>query len=202
MTPFRKHTGLVAPMDRSNVDTDQIIPKQFLKRIERTGFGKFLFFDWRFLDDGNPNPEFELNRPPFQGASILVARHNFGNGSSREHAVWALSDYGFRSVIAVSFADIFFNNCFKNGLLPVVLTDAEVEHLHQAALRQPGYSVTVDLEQQLVSDIHGFRAPFETDPFRRECMLEGLDDIGLTMRHLDKIEAYEQTQQSMLTPGH
>ncbi len=192
MTPFRQHTGLVALMDRSNVDTDQIIPKQFLKRIERTGFGQFLFFDWRFLDDGRPNPEFELNRPQFQGASILVARHNFGNGSSREHAVWALSDYGFRCVIAVSFADIFYNNCFKNGLLPVSLSDTEVDELHRRAAAKPGYTVTVDLERQTVSDAQGFRATFQVDAFRRECLLEGLDDIGLTLRHLEKIENYER----------
>jgi 3-isopropylmalate/(R)-2-methylmalate dehydratase small subunit len=195
MQAFTKHTGLVAAMDRSNVDTDQIIPKQFLKRIERTGFGQFLFFDWRFDTSGNSNPEFELNRPEFAGASLLVARQNFGNGSSREHAVWALYDYGFRAVIAQSFADIFFNNSFKNGLLPVVLTEAEVEHIHQQIAQHPGYQLTVDLEQCRLFDEFGFEASFVVDEFRRNCMLNGLDDIGLTLMHEDKITAFEQARQ-------
>ncbi|MBX3419066.1 MAG: 3-isopropylmalate dehydratase small subunit [Pirellulaceae bacterium] len=191
MQAFIKHTGLVATMDRSNVDTDQIIPKQFLKRIERTGFGQYLFYDWRFDESGTPNPNFELNRPEFAGASLLVARQNFGNGSSREHAVWALLDYGIRAVIAQSFADIFFNNCFKNGVLPVVLTESEVDHLHRAVAANPGYQVTVDLESLAVYDDQGFRASFSVDEFRRDCMLRGLDDIGLTLEHVDQINKFE-----------
>ncbi len=194
MQPFTRYTGLVATMNRSNVDTDQIIPKQFLKRIERTGFGQFLFFDWRYLANGQSNSEFELNRPEFRGAGILVARQNFGNGSSREHAVWALADFGFRCVIAQSFADIFYNNCFKNGVLPVTLTEAEVEILHQRTASHPGYQVTVDLERLEVSDEHGFTAKFTVDEFRRDCLLRGLDDIGLTLQQADKIDAYERAQ--------
>ena len=192
MNAFIKHTGLVAVMDRSNVDTDQIIPKQFLKRIERTGFGEFLFFDWRFDEAGNTKMDFELNQPRFKGASILVARQNFGNGSSREHAVWALDDFGFRSVIAESFADIFYNNCSKNGVLPVRLTADEVEQIHQNVATQEGYQLTVDLENSLVTDGKGFSASFEIDEFRRQCFLGGLDHIALTMKHLDEIEAYEK----------
>ena len=192
MNAFIKHTGLVAVMDRSNVDTDQIIPKQFLKRIERTGFGEFLFYDWRFDEAGKTKTDFELNQPRFQGASILVARQNFGNGSSREHAVWALDDFGFRSVIAESFADIFYNNCSKNGVLPVRLTADEVEQIHQNVAGQEGYQLTVDLENNLVTDSAGFSASFEIDEFRRQCFLGGLDHIALTMQHLDQIEAYEK----------
>lgn len=192
MKAFVKHTGIVATMDRSNVDTDQIIPKQFLKRIERTGFGEFLFFDWRYDDAGNLRPEFELNQPRFQQASILVARKNFGNGSSREHAVWALDDYGFRSVIAESFADIFFNNCSKNGVLPVVLTAEQVDRIHRNVARQPGYQLTVDLQNLTVSDEQGFHANFHLDDFRRQCFLEGLDHIALTLKHEDKIAEYER----------
>ena len=192
MNAFTKHAGLVAVMDRSNVDTDQIIPKQFLKRIERTGFGKFLFYDWRFDEAGNTKADFELNQPRFAGASILVARQNFGNGSSREHAVWALDDFGFRSVIAESFADIFYNNCSKNGVLPVRLTPEEVEQIHQNVAAKEGYELTVDLENNLVTDGDGFSASFEIDDFRRLCFLGGLDHIALTMQHLDKIEAYEK----------
>ena len=199
MKAFTAHTGLVATMDRSNVDTDQIIPKQFLKRIERTGFGQFLFFDWRFDPDGKPRAEFELNRPEFAGASVLVGRQNFGNGSSREHAVWALSDYGFQTVIAESFADIFYNNCFKNGVLPVVLKGAEVEHLHQMCARNPDYQVTVDLNSQSVSDESGFVAKFEIDQFRRKCLLEGLDDIGLTLQNENKITEFEKQRASLAT---
>jgi 3-isopropylmalate/(R)-2-methylmalate dehydratase small subunit len=191
MKKFVRHTGLVATMDRSNVDTDQIIPKQFLKRIERTGFGQFLFFDWRFDTSGRPNPEFELNLPQFEHASILVARKNFGNGSSREHAVWALDDFGIRSVIAESFADIFYNNCSKNGVLPVVLKAQEVDAIHEKVRKQPGYQLTVDLEKLVVKDEAGFQASFEIEEFRRICLLEGLDDIGLTLKHEDKISAYE-----------
>jgi len=194
MQPFTKHTGLVAPMDRSNVDTDQIIPKQFLKRIERTGFGQFLFYDWRFLDDGSDNPDFELNRPEFAGASILVARRNFGCGSSREHAPWALADYGFRVLIAPSFADIFFNNCFKNGLLPIVLDEESVDDLFARTTAHPGYKLTVDLEACKIADEHGLELPFQVDEFRRHCLLNGLDDIALTLEHEDKITAYEKAR--------
>jgi 3-isopropylmalate/(R)-2-methylmalate dehydratase small subunit len=191
MEPFTTHTGLVAAMDRANVDTDQIIPKQFLKRIERTGFGQFLFFDWRFHDDGSPNAEFELNQPRFAGASILLARRNFGCGSSREHAPWSLADYGFRVVIAPSFADIFYNNCFKNGMLPVRLDDASVEVLFQRVAAHPGYRLTVDLVNCRLTDEFGLSTPFEVDPFRRHCLLNGLDDIGLTLEHADKIAKFE-----------
>ena len=191
MNEFKQHTGLVAAMDRANVDTDQIIPKQFLKRIERTGFGKFLFFDWRFDEAGQDNPEFELNQSCFSGASILVARRNFGSGSSREHAVWALDDYGFRCVIAPSFADIFYNNCFKNGVLPIVLSEALVEQIFQAVARQEGYQMTVDLEAQQVNDDQGFTVSFEIDAHRRESLLLGLDDIGNTLKHEDRITAFE-----------
>ena len=191
MKPFTKHTGLVATLDRVNVDTDQIIPKQFLKRIERTGFGECLFYDWRFLDDGSANAEFELNQPRFKGASILLARANFGCGSSREHAPWALLDYGFCSIIAPSFADIFYNNCSKNGMLPVTLSEEQVERLFQQAAGNIGYELTVDLQRQSVTDDSGLRFSFEVDPFRRECLLKGLDDIGLTLQHEDKIREHE-----------
>lgn len=194
MQAFTKHTGLVAAMDRANVDTDQIIPKQFLKRIERTGFGQFLFFDWRFLDNGQPNPEFELNRPELKGASILLARRNFGSGSSREHAPWALEDYGFRVVIAPSFADIFFNNCFKNGMLPVRLSEEQVEDLFRRAAATPGYQLTADLNNCTLADNQGLKLSFEVEPFRRHCLLNGLDDIGLTLEHEEKISAYERAR--------
>ena len=200
MQPFTIHTGLVAALDRPNVDTDQIIPKQFLKRIERTGFGQFLFFDWRFHDDGSDNPEFELNRPEARGASVLLARRNFGCGSSREHAPWALADYGFRALIAPSFADIFYNNCFKNGLLPVRLDEAVVEDLFQRVGRHPGYRLTVDLEKCQVRDDHGLALPFEVESFRRHCLLNGLDDIGLTLRHADKIAAFEARRELAANP--
>lgn len=192
MQPFNTHTGLVAFMDRSNVDTDQIIPKQFLKRIERTGFGQFLFFDWRYNDDGSPNDAFELNRPEYAGASILVARRNFGCGSSREHAPWALEDYGFRVVIAPSFADIFFNNCFKNGMLPIVLDEETVDELFRRGFNYTGYRLTVDLASRTISDEHGLNLQFSVDEFRRYCLMNGLDDIGLTLAQEDKIAAYEQ----------
>ena len=193
MQPFTKLTGTVAALDRVNVDTDQIIPKQFLKRIERTGFGEFLFFDWRFRDDGTPNPDFELNRPESQGATILLRGSNFGCGSSREHAPWALLDYGFRAIIAPSFADIFYNNCFKNGMLPIQLSETQVSDLFRRAKSSGGsYQLTVDLEKQEVSDGAGLRLSFEVDPFRRHCLLHGLDDIGLTLQHEEKILAYEQ----------
>lgn len=191
MHPFTTHTGLVATMDRANVDTDQIIPKQFLKRIERTGFGPFLFYDWRYLEDGSPDPAFELNQPDVLGASILVARRNFGSGSSREHAVWALENYGFRVVIAPSFADIFYNNCFKNGVLPICLAEGEVEELFKRSAEKFRYALDVDLPQQTVSDGDGFKAKFEIDSFRKHCLLHGLDDIALTLQHADRISAYE-----------
>ncbi len=191
MDPFRKHTGLVAPLDRPNVDTDQIIPKQFLKRIERTGFGQYLFFDWRFRPDGTENLEFELNLPQYRAATILLARRNFGCGSSREHAPWALADYGFRVLVAPSFADIFYNNCFKNGLLAVRLAEAEVDELFRRCVATPGYRLTADLEACTLSDENGLILPFDIDPFRRQCLLEGWDDIALTLQHADKIAAFE-----------
>ena len=192
MDPFVRETGIAVALDRVNVDTDQIIPKQFLKRIERTGFGEFLFNDWRYLEDGTPNPEFELNAPSVQGATILVANKNFGCGSSREHAPWALQQYGFRAIIAPSYADIFHNNCFKNGLLPVVLPQEQVEALLSRVGANPGYRLTVDLEHQVVRDDNGFEARFEVDQFRRHCLLNGLDDIGLTLQHEEDIAAFEQ----------
>jgi 3-isopropylmalate/(R)-2-methylmalate dehydratase small subunit len=192
MNSFIKHTGLVVPLDGSDVDTDQIIPKQFLKRIERTGFGQFLFFDWRFHDDGSPNRQFVLNRPEYAGASILLARRNFGCGSSREHAPWALEDYGFRALIAPSFADIFYNNCFKNGMLPIRLDEALVDELFARVAAHPKYRLTVDLEHCTVTDDHGLSVPFVVDPFRRHCLLEGLDDIGLTLQYHAQIDAYEK----------
>ena len=191
MEPFVKQSGIVAPLDRANVDTDQVIPKQFLKRVERTGFGEFLFFDWRFREDGSPNPEFELNDPAYQGATILAAGKNFGSGSSREHAPWALMDYGFRAILAPSYADIFDNNCFKNGLLPVRLSESEMREVFSRAKAGNGWQLTVDLEAQAVYDDAGFRATFEVDPFRRYCMLNGLDDIALTLQHSDAITEYE-----------
>ncbi len=195
MQPFITHTGIVASLDRANVDTDQIIPKQFLKRIERTGFGQFLFFDWRFLPDGSPNPEFELNQPIVAGASVLLARRNFGCGSSREHAPWALADYGFKVVIAPTFADIFFNNCFQNGMVPIRLSEEDVEELfrrRRAAEAAGGpYRLHVDLPSCTVSDDAGFSRPFTIDPFRKRCLLEGLDDIGLSLQHVDTIAAWE-----------
>jgi 3-isopropylmalate/(R)-2-methylmalate dehydratase small subunit len=201
MQPFRVHTGVVAPLDRANVDTDAIIPKQFLKSIKRTGFGPNLFDEWRYLDHGEPgqdqaarprNPEFVLNQPRYHGASILLARRNFGCGSSREHAPWALSDFGFRALIAPSFADIFYNNCLKNGLLPIVLSEEEVDRLFHAVKAFPGFRLTVDLEAHSVHTPDGAHAyRFHMDPFREHCLLNGLDDIGLTMQHADEIRAFE-----------
>lgn len=191
MQPITVHTGLVLPMDRANVDTDQLMPKQFLKRIERTGFGEFLFFDWRYLPDGSDNPEFDLNRPEYKGASILLARDNFGSGSSREHAPWGLADYGFRVLIAPSFGDIFYSNSMKNGILPVKLESSEVDELFRRAAEHPGYTLTVDLTKCEITDEHGLTLSFTIDPFRRECLLKGLDDIGLTLRHEQEITAYE-----------
>ncbi len=192
MTPFRTHTGVVAPLDRANVDTDQIIPKQFLKRIERTGFGQFLFYDWRFQPDGKINPSFVLNEPRYRAASILVAEKNFGCGSSREHAPWALADYGFRVIIAPSFADIFANNCLKNGLLPVTLRDDEVTGIIERARESEDYKLTVDLERRAVTDSNGFTALFAIDDFQRHCLIEGLDEIGLTLLNEADIAKFEQ----------
>jgi 3-isopropylmalate/(R)-2-methylmalate dehydratase small subunit len=191
MKPFTTHTGVVAALDRANVDTDQIIPKQFLKRIERTGFGEFLFWDWIRKDDGSPDPDFALNKPEAKGASVLIARRNFGCGSSREHAPWALEDYGFRVVVAPSFADIFYNNCFKNGMLPIRLSEQQVDELFKRAAALTPYTLTADLQSCTLSDNQGFSATFEVEPFRRHCLLNGLDDIGLTLEHEDKISAYE-----------
>jgi 3-isopropylmalate/(R)-2-methylmalate dehydratase small subunit len=192
MHPFTSHTGLVVPLDRSDVNTDDIIPKQFLKRIERTGYGKFLFFDWRYHSDGSDNPEFVLNRPEYAGANILLARRNFGCGSSREHAAWALENHGFRAIIAPSFADIFYNNSFKNGLLPIKLDEAAVDDLFARCAAHKGYKLTVDLQTCVISDAYGLSLPFTIDPFRRQCLLEGLDDIALTLQHEPKIAAYER----------
>ena len=200
MQKFTVHKGLVAPMDRENVDTDAIIPKQFLKSIRKTGFGENLFDAWRYLDAGfpgqdpasrRPNPDFVLNQPRYKGASILLARKNFGCGSSREHAPWALDQYGFRAIIAPSFADIFFNNSFKNGLLPIVLTEQQVGALFDEALAFPGYQLTIDLERQVIVRPQGEELPFEIQPFRKYCLLNGFDDIGLTLRQADKIKAFE-----------
>ena len=205
MEPFTRFTGRVAPLDRSNVDTDAIIPKQYLKSVQRTGFGPNLFDDWRYLDPGEPgadnssrreNPDFVLNQPRYRGAQILLARENFACGSSREHAVWALTDYGFRAVIAPSFADIFYNNSFKNGLLPVCLDGETVDRLFRETEANPGYQLTVDLEQQRVITPNGEEYAFEVDSFRRECLLEGLDDIGLTLQYADEIRAYEQRRRT------
>jgi 3-isopropylmalate/(R)-2-methylmalate dehydratase small subunit len=200
MEPFNVHDGLVAPLDRANVDTDAIIPKQFLKSIRRTGFGRYLFDEWRYLDPGEPdmdvtnrplNPDFVLNQARYKGASILLTQDNFGCGSSREHAPWALLDYGFKCLIAKSFADIFENNCFKNGILPVTLPRKVVDDLLAAVQAREGYRLTVDLPNQTIATPEGEKIPFDVDPFRKECLVQGLDDIGLTLRHLDDIRAYE-----------
>lgn len=192
MQPFINHTGLVVPLDRPNVDTDQIIPKQFLKLIERTGFGQYLFYDWRFDENGDKKLDFILNQPEYQQASILLAGQNFGCGSSREHAPWALSDYGFRVIIAPSYADIFYNNCFKNGLLPIVLPEETVNMLFRRTGESSSYKLSIDLEKCLVTDDSGLSVSFDIAPFRREFLLKGLDDIGLTLQHADKIVSYEQ----------
>lgn len=192
MEPFTIHTGVVAPIARANIDTDAIIPKQFLKRIERSGFGQYLFYDWRFTADGKQIDDFILSRAPYTHASVLVAGQNFGCGSSREHAPWALLDFGFRAVIAPSFADIFFNNCFKNGVLPIVLPENQVTELLITAEREPGFSLTINLEEQTVSSPSGQVYRFSVDPYRKMCMLQGLDDIALTLRHEPDITAYEQ----------
>lgn len=191
MQPFRVHTGIAAPLDLANVDTDQIIPKQFLKRIERTGFGQFLFYDWRFRPDGSPNPDFVLNDSRYLGASVLIAGKNFGCGSSREHAAWALGDYGFRVIIAPYFADIFTTNCAQNGIVLVSLDEKQMSLLVGRAKQVNGYQLTVDLEKCEVRDDAGFLASFSIDPFRRHCLLEGLDDIGITLQNEPQIAAYE-----------
>jgi 3-isopropylmalate/(R)-2-methylmalate dehydratase small subunit len=200
MRPFTRLTGVVAPIDRANVDTDMIIPKQFLKSIKRTGFGKNLFDELRYLDEGKPdqdcserplNPDFVLNQPRYRDASVLLARRNFGCGSSREHAPWALEDFGFRAIIAPSFADIFYNNCFKNGLLPIVLNEVEIDDLFREAAAADGFSLSVDLERQVITKQDGAELPFEVDSFRRHCLLNGLDDIGVTLEDADAIREYE-----------
>ena len=191
MQPFSKHTGLVIPLDRVNVDTDQMVPKQFLKAQTKQGFGRVLFYDWRYLPGEKPNPDFVLNRPRYKGASVLLARANFGCGSSREHAPWAVADYGFRVLIAPSYADIFYNNCFKNGILPVALPEAEVDELFRRAETQEGYSLTADLPAQTITDSSGLLYRFEIGDFRKHVLLEGLDDIGLTLKHEAKIAAFE-----------
>ncbi len=203
MNKFTVHKGLVAPMDRENVDTDAIIPKQFLKSIRKTGFGPNLFDEWRYLDAGfpgqdptsrKPNPDFVLNQPRYAGASILLARKNFGCGSSREHAPWAIEQYGFRALIAPSYADIFFNNCFKNGLLPIQLPETVVAQLFDEVQAFPGYALTIDLERQVVIRANGEEIPFEVQAFRKYCLLNGFDDIGLTLRHSEKIKAFESAR--------
>lgn len=194
MQAFTKHTGLVAPVDRVNVDTDAIIPKQFLKRIERTGFGQYLFFEWRFDEQGKVNSNFELNKDRYKGASVLISRANFGCGSSREHAPWAIQDYGFQVVIAPSYADIFYNNCFKNGILPIKLSEEQVEDLFQRTARYEGYKLNVDLGNKILTDDYGLSIEFDLDEHRRQFLLQGLDDIGLTLQHEAKIAAFEQTR--------
>ena len=196
MEPFRTLTSVAAPLDRTNVDTDQIIPKQFLKRIERTGYGEFLFFDWRRTADGDQNPEFALNDPRYKGAQILIAGKNFGCGSSREHAAWALNDFGFRAVIAPTFADIFFSNAGKNGIVLVRLSEEQVAQLMHNAQSIAEYKLTVSLADQTVTDAAGFKASFEIDPFRKFCLMEGLDDIGLTLRHADELAKFETRHDS------
>jgi 3-isopropylmalate/(R)-2-methylmalate dehydratase small subunit len=198
MDPFTKHSGLVAPLDRVDVDTDQIIPKQFLKSIARTGFEQGLFFDWRVLPDGSPNPDFVLNKPVYKGASILVSGRNFGSGSSREHAPWALQQFGFRAVIAPSFADIFRSNCYQNGFLPVALPERIVRDIIDRATNEPGYRLTIDLEQQTVADDRDTLASFDVDPSVKHRLLNGLDDIGLTLQHAPDITAFEERRPAYL----
>lgn len=193
MQPFTNHTGLVVPLDRVNVDTDQMVPKQFLKWTTREGYGRVLFYDWRYLDGEKPNPDFVLNLPRYQGGTILLARANFGCGSSREHAPWAILDYGFHAILAPSVADIFYNNCFKNGILPVTLPDPQIDEVFRRLSATEGYRLTVDLETQTVTDDSGLRFEFRVDPFRRECLLNGWDDIGLTLRIAERITDYEKS---------
>ncbi|MFC5448158.1 3-isopropylmalate dehydratase small subunit [Paenibacillus aestuarii] len=198
MEAFKQHTGLVGPVDRVNVDTDAIIPKQFLKRIERSGFGQFLFFEWRWDEAGNVIESFPLNQERFQGASVLISRANFGCGSSREHAPWAIQDFGFRVIVAPSYADIFYNNCFKNGILPIKLSEEQVEDLFQRTAKHDGYKLHVDLETNKLTDDYGLSIEFALDEHRRQFLLQGLDDIGLTLQHADKISAYEELHKQRL----
>ena len=199
MEPLRVHSGLAVPLERPNVDTDQIIPKQFLKRIERSGYGKFLFYDWRYVSDGKPNASFILNEPRYSGATVLIAGRNFGCGSSREHAVWALADYGFRVIIAPSFADIFANNCVKNGMATIVLSEAEIAQLMRRAQETPNYQITLDLGKKVIKDATGFSASVEMDEFRRNCLINGLDDIELTLQHEAEIARFEESRKSWMT---
>jgi 3-isopropylmalate/(R)-2-methylmalate dehydratase small subunit len=199
MKPFITHTGLVAPMDRVNVDTDQMVPKQFLKALTREGFGRILFYDWRYLPGEKPNPDFVLNLPRYKGASVLLARANFGCGSSREHAPWAIGDYGFRVILAPSYADIFYNNCFKNGILPAELSEAEIDELFKRTEKDPGYSLSIDLPNQTVSDTHGLVYKFEIVPSRKEVLLKGLDDIAQSLLHSAKIDTYEKSHAGTAT---
>jgi 3-isopropylmalate/(R)-2-methylmalate dehydratase small subunit len=194
MKPFTVLTGIVAPLEALNVDTDQIIPKQFLKRIERTGYENFLFYDWRFREDGSINPEFEMNAPRYKGAAILLTKDNFGCGSSREHAPWALDNYGFRCILAPSYADIFFNNCFNNGILPIILPVDAIEQLFREVRAKDGYQLTIDLPAQQIVKPDGSRIPFDVHPFKKECLINGWDQIGLTLRHEDKIAAFEKNR--------
>jgi 3-isopropylmalate/(R)-2-methylmalate dehydratase small subunit len=200
MQPISKHTGLVMPLDRVNVDTDQMVPKQFLKALTRQGFGRNLFYDWRYLPGEVPNPEFVLNFPRYRGASVLLARANFGCGSSREHAPWALLDYGFRVIIAPSFADIFYNNCFKNGILPITLPDEKVDELFRRAETNEGYQLAADLPNQTLSDAQGLKIHFDLDDFRKTVLLEGLDDIGMTLKHEPQITSFEQRHHPQANP--
>ena len=199
MQPFSTHTGMVMPLDRVNVDTDQMVPKQFLKALTREGFGRILFYDWRYLPGEKPNPEFVLNFPRYQGASVLLARANFGCGSSREHAPWGVKDYGFRVVIAPSYADIFYNNCFKNGILPATLPEEQVDELFKRTEKEEGYSLSADLPNQTIGDARGLNFKFEIDEFRKHVLLEGLDDIGLTLKHEADITAFERARHPSAT---
>ena len=200
MQPFTTHSGLVAPMDRVNVDTDQMVPKQFLKALTREGFGRILFYDWRYLQPGErPNPDFVLNFPRYKGASVLLARANFGCGSSREHAPWGVKDYGFRAIIAPSYADIFYNNCFKNGILPAILSEKQVDELFKRTEKEEGYSLSIDLPNQTIQDHHGLNIKFEIAPARKEVLLKGLDDIGQSMQHAAAIDSYEKAHTATAT---
>jgi 3-isopropylmalate/(R)-2-methylmalate dehydratase small subunit len=199
MQPFSQHAGMVMPMDRVNVDTDQMVPKQFLKALTKEGFGRILFYDWRYLAGETPNPEFVLNFPRYKGASVLLARANFGCGSSREHAPWGVKDYGFRVILAPSYADIFYNNCFKNGILPATLSEAEIEELFNRTEKEAGYSLTIDLPKQTVGDKHGLLYKFEIAPSRKEVLLKGLDDIGTSLQHVADIDAYEKANATSAT---
>lgn len=201
MEPFKKLSGVVAPLNRPNVDTDQIIPKQFLKRIERTGFGEFAFYDWRYMPDGSQNPDFELNQEGYESAQILVAGRNFGCGSSREHAPWALREMGFRAIIASSYADIFYNNCIQNGMLPIVLPEEQVQEIMKRAQRRPGYTLTINLDSQTLYDSEGIEDVFEIDPNVRQRLLDGLDDIGASLKVADDIAAFERERPAYLSPA-